>query len=91
MKVENEKKTCSLKSDDLIAFMLFTHIGLQELTHILHYDIIDAVISKLIIKLFVCLLVTLLLSQQMKMYYIFLKLLQFALSNSTLTKVSKTA
>lgn len=50
MKVENKKKTCSLKSDDLIGFMLFTHMGLQELTHILHYYMIDAAISKLFIK-----------------------------------------
>lgn len=40
MEVENKKKSCSLKSDDLIAFMLLTHKCLQELTHILYLNII---------------------------------------------------
>lgn len=47
MEVENKKQICSLKSDDLIAFMLFTHIGLQELTRITFQLHLDAATTKL--------------------------------------------
>lgn len=94
MKVENKKKTCSLKSNDLIGFMLFTHIGLQELTHIFHYYIVGADRRKLFIKkLVLSLLIDFLVIKPTNENVLdFLNVLQFChASNSALTKVTKTA